>query len=146
VLAASHLSYYLIEFIAFNFISLWWHSPCDALLDMRSKIAICQLHERVAPRFDRSPELVLVSIDDYGTVKEKKVFPTATLKPKEVVELLGRLEVTTLICGGVKEDSQQALKRVKIQFIDNVIGNVEDILIRYLEGKLKRGNTRGSHP
>ena len=89
---------------------------------------------------------MLVTIDDNGTVKEKKVLPTAALKPKEVAELLGRLEVTTLICGGVQEDSQQALKRVKIQFIDNVIGNVDDILIRYLEGKLKRGNTRGSHP
>jgi len=113
---------------------------------MRGKIAICQLHERVAPRFDQSPELVFVTIDDDGTVEDKKVFPTAALKPKEVVELLGRLEVTTLICGGVKEDSQQALKRAKIQFIDNVIGNIDDILIRYLEGKLKRGNTRGSHP
>jgi hypothetical protein len=89
---------------------------------------------------------VLVTIDDDGRVQEKKVFPTETLKPKEVVDLLGRLEVTTLICGGVKEDSQQALRRVKIQFIDNIIGNVDDILIRYLEGKLKRGNTRGSHP
>jgi len=68
------------------------------------------------------------------------------LKPKEVIELLGHLQLTTVICGGVKEDSQEALKRVKIQFIDNVIGNVDDILIRYLEGKLKRGNTSGSHP
>jgi predicted Fe-Mo cluster-binding NifX family protein len=112
---------------------------------MRSKIAVCQLNERVAPRFDQSPELMLVTIDDYGTVKEKKVLPTAALKPKEVVALLGRLQVTTLICGGVKEDSQQALKRVKIQFIDNVIGDVEDVLIRYIQGKLKRGNTKGLH-
>jgi len=108
---------------------------------MQSKVAVCQLNERVAPRFDQSPELVLVTIESGGAVREKKVLPIGTLKPKEVADLLSRLDVQTLICGGVKEDSQQALKKSHIELIDNVIGNVEDILIRYSKGKLNPGNT-----
>jgi len=112
---------------------------------MRGKIAVCQLNNRVAPRFDQCPELLLVTMDDPGAVKEKKVFPIATLKPKEVADLLGSLDVKTLICGGVKEDYQKALKKHNIQIIDNVIGDVEDVLTRYIKGSLYRGNTRGLH-
>jgi predicted Fe-Mo cluster-binding NifX family protein len=113
---------------------------------MRGKIAVCQLNDRVAPRLDQCPELVLVTMDDPEAVREKKVLPIATLKPKEVADLLGRLNVKTLICGGVKEDYQKALKKLDIQLIDNVIGDVEDVLTRYIEGRLYRGNTRGLHP
>jgi predicted Fe-Mo cluster-binding NifX family protein len=113
---------------------------------MRGKIAVCQLNDRVAPRLDQCPELVLVTMVDPGAVKEKKVFPITTLKPREVADLLSRLQVKTLICGGVREDYQQALKKLDIQLIDNVIGDVEDVLMRYVEGKLSRGNTGGLHP
>lgn len=122
-----------------------WHNPCDMGECMRGKIAVCQLNDRVAPRIDQCPELVLVTIDDPEAVREKKVFPIATLKPKEVADLLHRLNVKALICGGLKEDYQQALKKLDIQLIDNVIGDVEDVLTRYLEGRLYRGNTRGGH-
>ncbi|MDY6989737.1 MAG: NifB/NifX family molybdenum-iron cluster-binding protein [Thermodesulfobacteriota bacterium] len=108
---------------------------------MGSKLAVCQLNERIAPRFDQSPELVLITLDTTGAVKEKTVLPIANLKPQEVADLLSRLDVETLICGGVKEDSQQALKKFNIVLIDNIIGNVEDVLIRYSKGKLSRGNT-----
>jgi len=109
--------------------------------DMASKLAVCQLNERIAPRFDQCPELVLVTLDTSGAAKEKKVLPIANLKPQEVADLLSRLDVTTLICGGVKEESQQALKKFNIALIDNVIGDVQDVLIRYSKGKLSRGNT-----
>lgn len=110
---------------------------------METKVAVCQLNNRVAPRFDQCPELVLVTIDPSGAFREKRVLPVGTLKPKEVADLLTRLQVSTVICGGVKEDSQQALRKSAIELIDNVIGDVEDILKRYSEGKLNRGNTSG---
>jgi predicted Fe-Mo cluster-binding NifX family protein len=110
-------------------------------MDMASKLAVCQLNDRIAPRFDQCPELVVVTLDSNGAVKEKKVLPVANLKPQDVADLLSRLEVKTLICGGVKEESQQALKKFKIALIDNVIGNVGDVLMRYSNGELSRGNT-----
>lgn len=122
-----------------------WYNLCDVPDRMKGKIAVCQLKDRVAPRLDRCPELLLVTVADPRAVKEKKVFPIATLKPREVADLLRRLQVKTLICGGVREDYQQALKKLDIQLIDNVIGDVEDILMRYVEGKLTRGNTEGLH-
>jgi len=108
---------------------------------MANKLAVCQLNQRIAPRFDQSPELVLVTLDSTGAVKDKKVLPIANLKPQEVADLLSRLDVKTLICGGVKEASQQALKKFNIELIDNIIGDVQDVLVRYSKGKLSRGNT-----
>jgi predicted Fe-Mo cluster-binding NifX family protein len=113
---------------------------------MRGNIAVCQVDDRVAPRIDQCPELLLVAVEDPRAVKRKKVFPIAALKPKEIANLLSRLEVKTLICGGVREDYQKALKKLDIQLIDNVIGDVEDVLTRYIEGTLHRGNTRRLNP
>jgi predicted Fe-Mo cluster-binding NifX family protein len=113
---------------------------------IRGNIGVCQLNDRVAPRLDQCPELLLVTAEVPGAVKEKRVFPIATLKPREMADLLERLQVKTLICGGVREDYQQALKKLDIQLIDNVIGDVEDVLARYFKGKLNRGNTEGLHP
>jgi predicted Fe-Mo cluster-binding NifX family protein len=112
---------------------------------MQTKVAVCQLDNRVAPRFDHCPELLVVTLDDSGAFKEKKVLPVGALKPKEVADLLSRLEVKTLICGGVKESSQIDLKRSDIELIDNIIGNVDDVLMRYSKGKLHPGNTDAKH-
>jgi predicted Fe-Mo cluster-binding NifX family protein len=108
---------------------------------MSESIAVCKLKDRVAPRYDRCPEIVLATINDAGVVETKKVISTGALKPHEVATLLSRNQVTTLICGGVKEQGQKDLKRYNIRLVDNVIGNVEEVLSLYVEGKLRSGNT-----
>jgi predicted Fe-Mo cluster-binding NifX family protein len=110
-------------------------------IGMADKIAIFQLNDRVAPRFDQCPELVMATIDDAGAVQEKKVLSIVTLKPQEVVNLLNRLQVKAVICGGVKEQGQKDLERYNIRLVDNVIGNVDHVLALYIQGKLKSGNT-----
>ena len=45
-----------------------------------------------------------------------------------------------MICGGAKKECQCHLQEHNIRFIDNVIGNVEDVIARYLEGALRSGD------
>jgi predicted Fe-Mo cluster-binding NifX family protein len=110
---------------------------------MSESIAVCQLRNRVAPRYDQCPEIVLARINDAGAIEKKEVLSIAALKPYEVAGVLKRHQVTTLICGGVKEQGQKDLKRYNIRLVDNVIGDVEEVLDLYIQGKLKSGNTKG---
>jgi len=108
--------------------------------NMSINIALCQLHDRVAPRFDQCAEIILISMGDDGTVTDKKVLPITPLKLMEVGRLLTRLKTRALICGGIKQDCQEAFRRANIEVIDNVIGNVEPVVMRYMRGQLNRGD------
>jgi predicted Fe-Mo cluster-binding NifX family protein len=110
---------------------------------MSESIAICQLKDRVAPRFDQCPEILLATINDTGVIQEKKIIATEALRPREIVPLLKRHQVSTIICGGVKEAGQKDLKRYNIRLLDNIIGDVDDVLALYIQGKLRSGNTKG---
>jgi predicted Fe-Mo cluster-binding NifX family protein len=107
---------------------------------MSTNIAVCQLNDRVAPRFDQCDELILITIGDNGTVKEKKILPVTTSKLVEMTRLLTHLKTKALICGGIKQDHEQIFRRTNIEVIDNVIGNIEYVLIRYMRGELKPGD------
>jgi len=104
------------------------------------KIAICQFNGRVSPRFNHSAEVVMVTMDHSGLVEKKQVIFTATLNPSDLATLLGLHQIETLICGGVKKDCQQILQKNNIELIDNVIGNVDDVLRLYQKGELHRGD------
>ena len=103
------------------------------------KIAICQLKERISPRFDRSAEIATVIIGN-GLILEKKVVALSILEPDELTEFLAGLGVEAVICGGIKEDCQRMLKQKNIRLIDNVIGNVDVVLNRFIKGELRSGD------
>lgn len=107
---------------------------------MSANVAVCQLDDRVAPRFDQCADLTLITIGDNGTVTDKKVLPITALKLMEVARLLTRLKTRALICGGIKHDCQEAFRRADIEVVDNVIGNVDRVLLRYMRGQLNRGD------
>jgi predicted Fe-Mo cluster-binding NifX family protein len=77
---------------------------------------------------------------DEGGIKEKKILHIPRLKPHELADLLHREGAEVVICGGIKDDAQNALKKLNIQWIDNVIGTVENVLRRYARGDLQRGD------
>ncbi len=104
------------------------------------KIAVCQLNGRVSPRFNHSAELLMVTVNHFRKIKERRVISTATLNPSELAALLVLNQVEILICGGVRKDCQQILRKRSIQLIDNVIGNVDDVLLSCIEGRLQPGD------
>jgi len=102
-------------------------------------IAICHLKGRVAPRYDNTNEFLVVTVNERNDIVAEKIFTVAAVKPAEFADELHRLKVNVLICGGVQEDWQTVLRRNDILLIDNVIGNIDDILERYLQNQLRRG-------
>jgi predicted Fe-Mo cluster-binding NifX family protein len=103
------------------------------------KIAICQLKGRISPRYNHSAEIATVIIGD-GMILEKKIVALSIMEPAELTEFLASLGVEAVICGGVKEDCQRMLKQKNIRLIDNVIGNVDAVLKRFIKGELRSGD------
>lgn len=105
------------------------------------KVAICHLNGRVAPRYDLTDEFVIVTIrHNEKEIVDKKVTGIVALQTSELAEQLHNLNVTVLICGGVRVALQNTLKKNGILLIDNVIGNVDDVLTWYMEGRLSPGD------
>jgi predicted Fe-Mo cluster-binding NifX family protein len=104
------------------------------------KIAICHLNGRVAPRYDRTDEFLFVTICDGKEIVKKKVAGVVAMQPTDFAAQLHLFNVTVLICGGVPVALQNTLRKNGILLIDNVIGNVEDVLAWYMEGRLSAGD------
>jgi len=100
------------------------------------KFAVCCLNGRVSPLVKYSREVVVVSVGRRGQKITKKI-PAIPLKPSELIDLLKSMKVSLLVCGGIKEECQQLLRSNNIEFIENVIGNVDDVVKSYLDGKLR---------
>jgi predicted Fe-Mo cluster-binding NifX family protein len=103
------------------------------------KIAICQFKGRISPRYNHSAEIATVIIED-GVIPEKKVVAVSIMEPAELTEFLAGLGVEIVICGGIKEECQRMLKQKNIRLIDNVIGNVDAVLDRFIKGELRSGD------
>ena len=109
------------------------------ILSSMKKVAICQLNGRVAPRYDHSSEIVVFTVDDTCAIREKFVIPVGDMSAPDLTAFLGHLRVELVICGGVREDYQQMIKRHDFGFIDNIIGNIDDVIACYVAGTLERG-------
>jgi len=103
------------------------------------KVAICQLAGRIAPLYDTTPELAVFSIDNSGRILERWTVSVVGMSSAEQTAMLGRIGVELVVCGGAKQECQCHLQEHNIRFVDNVIGNVEDVVARYLEGTLRSG-------
>ncbi len=103
------------------------------------KIAICQLKGRVSPRYNHSAEIMTVVIEN-GRILEKKVVGLSIMEPLELTEFLAGLDVEAVICGGVRNECRQMLGRKNIRLIDNVIGNSDVVLDRFMRGELRSGD------
>ena len=85
-------------------------------------------------------ELLFVSIDSSGTIIEKMTVSTLSLDYTSFSDLLQLHAVDVLICGGIREECQRKLAKMKIKWIDNVIGGVDNVCARYIRGMLQNGD------
>lgn len=104
------------------------------------KIAICHLNGRVAPRYDHTDEFLLVTIRNGKEIVGRKIAGIVAVPSSDLAEQLHILNVTVLICGGIRVALQNTLKKNGILLIDNVIGNMDDVLARYMDGHLSPGD------
>jgi predicted Fe-Mo cluster-binding NifX family protein len=109
------------------------------------KVAIPRFQERVAPCFEYSATIAIFTIEE-GAVVDQRDFALQSRRDLDRVRLLNDQEVGTLICGGLQESFEDLVKARGIHVISWVVGEVEDVLGRFLRGELASGqNSRRQH-
>jgi len=98
-------------------------------------IVIPIFENRISNRLDCSDNILLISIEN-GSVNKRQTFYWAPAKPLEKINLLLHLKVNVLICDGITEFYSSQLKNTPIQVIPWISGEVDEVLARYLDGKL----------
>ena len=99
------------------------------------KIAIPLFHNRVSPRFDFAPTLMVATVERKQIVEQKEISLKNYTLPQRST-LLQDLGVTTLICGGVQGFLARSLGNKNVQVIAPVAGEASEVLQRFLRGNL----------
>ncbi|MFW5836370.1 MAG: NifB/NifX family molybdenum-iron cluster-binding protein [Desulfovibrionaceae bacterium] len=105
---------------------------------MHRKVALCLWEERIAPRYDRSQKVRIVTVAD-GSVVDETTFAVEHLSREELCKAIAAQKVQVLICGGVVDPCRRKLVTAGVEIIDNVIGGPQAVLARHLAGALAPG-------
>ena len=105
------------------------------------RIAIPRFGESVAPCFEYSATMAIFTVED-GRVVDQSDVPLQSSVPFDRVRLMKADDVDTVICGGVQALYEDLLRDNDIQVISWVSGKVEDLLARFIGGRLTPGDTR----
>lgn len=103
------------------------------------KVAIPTFQKRVSPVLDTCKYMLVVDFKNGFEVDRENIFlDDMTLNERcRIVEKMG---VSVIICGGISEAFGKILKRVKLQLINGIAGEVEQVLSAYLDGCLDNPN------
>ncbi len=102
------------------------------------KIAIPLFGNRISPRFDFSPELWMITVEN-GEVVHQERLPTATLNLPQRLDQLTTSGVNQVICGGIDGFCISHLGRNGIGVLHNVVGEAEVAFNLFLKGRLRPG-------
>jgi len=108
------------------------------------KIAISTEGHSVSAHFGRCPSYTLVEIRD-GKVVERGEIPNPGHSPGFLPGYLAERGVTTIIAGGMGPRAQDLFSGNNIETIIGVEGPVDDVIGRFLQGKLEGGPSRCDH-
>jgi predicted Fe-Mo cluster-binding NifX family protein len=100
------------------------------------RLAIPIFGARVSPRFDHSPRMLLLSVEE-GKVITREEIPLNPLALWQRFEKLKELKVDVVICGGIDEGSKCWLIDHQIQVIPLVVGEASRAVMDFLAGRLK---------
>jgi predicted Fe-Mo cluster-binding NifX family protein len=102
------------------------------------KIAIPIFGERISPRFDFSPEMWVIEVEEGKVVGQEK-FPTTNLSLPQRLEQITSNGVDKVICGGIDGFSRDHLGSRGIDVVQDVIGDAEVVFDLFVEGSLRSG-------
>jgi predicted Fe-Mo cluster-binding NifX family protein len=106
------------------------------IIDM--KIAIPIFGNRISPRFDFSPEMWIITVENGKLVNQKKL-PIANLNLPQRLEQVTSNEVDKVICGGIDGFSRNQLGSRGIDVVQDVIGDAEVVFDLFMKGRLRPG-------
>jgi predicted Fe-Mo cluster-binding NifX family protein len=98
-------------------------------------LAIPIFGNRVSSRLDCSESILFVAVDD-GQIVQRHEMRWAKASVPERIHLLIDEGVRILICGGLTDMCAQLLRESSIEVIPWVRGEVEDVILRFVQGTL----------
>lgn len=111
-------------------------------LEATMKIAVPIFNERVSPRFDAAPSVLIVTIAD-GRPVDRREIQTRNWTLAERLAVLDREGVTVLICGGIGRRTLDRLCAGGLRVFSWVTGESDDALEAFLRGTLESGIMTG---
>jgi hypothetical protein len=106
---------------------------------MGTKTLICLYGNDIAPRFDLTTEVLIVSHGADGSIEEERVLVLPQASPEKLCHMILTEDVKTVICGGIEEEYHQYLTWKRVNVLDSVIGSCSRVLERLAKGTLKSG-------
>lgn len=101
-------------------------------------VAFCLWGNRIAPRYDHSQTVWIVTLEK-GKLIHETTLVTEHLEPLILCKTVAAHAVDTLICGGVLDPCRKILVRSGVTIIDNIIGSSRAVLQQFLTGMLLPG-------
>jgi len=102
------------------------------------KIAIPLFGNRISPRFDFSPEIWIITVENGEAVNQEKL-PMANLNSFQRIEQITTNGVDNVVCGGIDGFSLNQLGNRGIEVMHDIIGEAEVAFNLFMRGKLRPG-------
>ena len=107
---------------------------------LRDKILISIWGNDVAPRFDLTAEVLIVSLNSEGGVDDRRTVVLPTVSAENLCHLAITEGITLVVCGAIEEEYYQYLIWKKVMVIDSTIGPYERALELALAKRLEPGS------
>lgn len=98
------------------------------------KIAVPVWQNRVSPLFDTSTNLLVAEITNSIPAKQD-VISVESLSLFQRIDLLEKLKIEILICGGITRPILENIRNKKIKVVPFLCGDVNELIQSYLKGK-----------
>jgi predicted Fe-Mo cluster-binding NifX family protein len=119
-----------------DLIDPWQHRPIERMAD---KVLITIWRNDVAPRFDQTTEVLIVSLNQKGGFDHRKTVVLPTVSAEDLCHMIITEGIKWVICGGIEDEYYQYLTWKKVKVIDSVIGPYEEALELILAERLESG-------
>ena len=95
------------------------------------RVAIPTKNNRIDPQYSRAAEFTIYEIE-IELVKKKEVVP---LGKTAIADFLTEQDINAVICGNIRSSARNILRAKRIELTYGVLGEVDDVMIRYLSGE-----------
>jgi len=103
------------------------------------KIAISVDGNQISMHFGRCEKYILLDIKD-GKIIDRKEVKTPSHKPFFIPKFLAGKGVEVLITSGIGPRAINLFNELNVKVISGVEGEVEDVIKKYLEGKIEESS------
>lgn len=107
---------------------------------MERRILITVAKDEIAPRFDLSTEVLLITLSETEGVLSRKSFLLAHASGDELCDLALTRDMDTIVCGAIEDEYYHYLRWKRVEVIDSIMGPLELVISHLVQGQLKTGD------